>query len=99
MAYKRNEDGFIVLERKTTYTTSTKVRINIKNCVADKVESYIKENNISKASLAEQIGISRQALNILLKTNNPTIETLIKLAIVMDCEVVGDLIKYEIISE
>lgn len=51
------------------------------------VETMLKENNKSKRYLAEKMGVSPQAINMMLKRGNATIETLCKVCEIMEYEV------------
>lgn len=51
------------------------------------VESMLKENNKSKAYLADKMGISPQAISMMMKRGNATIDTLCKVCEILDYEV------------
>lgn len=72
------------------------VEVKIENLINDKINEYRAKNGATKTWIAEKIGIPKQSLYILCTTQNPTIESLIKVAYVLGCEV-SDLYRYEII--
>jgi DNA-binding XRE family transcriptional regulator len=65
------------------------------NCIPDKIEEYRKTHGSTKTWIANKAGISRQTLNSLETTDNPTIQVLYKLAYALDCKI-GDLYKYDL---
>ena len=69
------------------------ISVDIEVKIKDKVEEYQKKTGITKAFIADKLGISRQALSEAFKSNNPRLETLIKFAICLDCKV-EDLYEY-----
>lgn len=63
------------------------VIVTIENKMEQIFKQKKKETGMTKTWIAKKIGISRQSLNILFKTNNPTIESLEKVAYAMNCKV------------
>jgi len=72
------------------------IEVVFHNKIRDKINEYKKNNGTSRTFIANKMGISRQSLNSLEDSNNPTIQMLIKLAVVLDCEV-KDLYNYDIL--
>ena len=69
------------------------ISIETKIKIKDMVEEYQKKTGVTKAFIAKRMGISRAALSEAFKSNNPRLETLIKFAICLGCEV-EDLYEY-----
>jgi DNA-binding Xre family transcriptional regulator len=63
------------------------VKVTIINNIDKKINEHKKLYGTTKVWVAEQIGITRQSLNILINTKNPTIESLEKVAFVLKCDV------------
>lgn len=72
------------------------LEITIVNKIGEKIEKYQEVTGCTKAWLAEKIGVSRQTLNTIINSKNPTIETLHKIAYVLECNI-NDL--YEVTIE
>ena len=64
-----------------------KLNITFNNNICNKIEEYRKNTGASRTWISEQIGISRQSLSALEDSSNPTILMLIRVAIVLGCEV------------
>lgn len=62
------------------------IEVKIINKIGEKIDEYIANYGSSKSWLAKQVGISRQSLNTIIKSQNPTIETLEKLAVLLNCD-------------
>lgn len=69
------------------------ISIEVKIKIKDKVEEYQKKTGVTKAFIAKRMGISKAALSEAFKSNNPRLETLIKFAICLGCNV-DDLYEY-----
>lgn len=63
------------------------IEVKIINKIGKKIDEYIKKYGSSKSWIAKQIGISRQSLNTIIKSQNPTIETLEKLSVILNCSI------------
>lgn len=63
------------------------IEVKIINKIGEKIDEYISNYGSSKSWLAKQIGISRQSLNTIIKSQNPTIETLEKLSVILNCDI------------
>lgn len=63
------------------------IEVKIINKIGEKIDEYITKYGSSKSWLAKQIGISRQSLNTIIKSQNPTIETLEKLSVILNCDI------------
>lgn len=74
------------------------VKVEIVNNITEKINEHKNQYGTTKSWVAEKMGISRQALNILINTKNPTIESLEKVAYVLKCDV-KDLYKSTITEE
>jgi DNA-binding XRE family transcriptional regulator len=70
------------------------INIIFHNKIRDKINEYKSKTGASRTFIADKMGISRQSLNALEDSNNPTMQMLIKLAVVIDCEV-NDLYSYD----
>lgn len=73
------------------------IEVKIVNKIEERINEKKKITGVTKTFIAEQIGISRQSLNILCKTPNPTIESLVKVAIAIGCDVT-ELYDYEFVK-
>lgn len=69
--------------------------LKIKVLIADKVNEYIDKYGSSKTFLASRAEMSRQTLNSLMVSENPTLESLIRIAIALQCDV-DDLFEFEV---
>lgn len=74
------------------------VQVKITNKIGEKVEWHIQKNGSTKAWIAKQIGVTRQALHTIINSQNPTIETIVKLSVVLDCDYT-ELFDVEIIKD
>ena len=75
-----------------------RIKIQIINKIEDKIEEYIGKTGSSKKWISEQMGMSNQNLFQAFKATNPTIETLVKFSIFLNCNIT-DLFEYDIIDE
>jgi transcriptional regulator with XRE-family HTH domain len=57
------------------------------NAIKQKIIKYMKDNNLSSASLSKQAGISSGIVHNIIKSEkpNPTIDSVLKIAKIMDC--------------
>lgn len=69
--------------------------IVIINKVKEKIEEFCKENNVSKGWVAEKLHITKQALSDYFKSPNPKLDTLVKISILINCNLL-DLFDYEV---
>ena len=69
------------------------ISVSIEVKIKDMVEEYQKKTGVNKAFIAKRLGLSKQALSEAFKSNNPRLETLVKFAICLDCQV-EDLYDY-----
>lgn len=74
------------------------IKIQITNKIEYKIEEYIEKTGSSKKWIADQIGMSNQNLFQSFKAVNPTIETLVKFSIFLNCNI-AELFEYAIIDE
>jgi DNA-binding XRE family transcriptional regulator len=71
------------------------INIFFHNKIRDKINEHKSKTGASRTFVAEKMGISRQSLNALEDSNNPTVQMLIKLAVVLGCKV-DDLYSYDV---
>lgn len=74
------------------------MKIKITNKIEEKVNEYQVRTGSTKTWIAKQLGFSSQNLFASFKTSNPTIETLIKFSIFLNCNIM-DLIEYSILDD
>jgi DNA-binding XRE family transcriptional regulator len=74
------------------------LEIIVHNKIGEKIQEYQNRTGSTKVWIANRMGITKQALNILINTNNPTIESLVKISCVLQCHIF-DLYTYEILKE
>lgn len=74
------------------------IRILFFNKIRDKINEHKSNTGASRTFVAEKMGISRQSLNALEDSSNPTIQMLIKVATVLGCDV-DDLYSYKVIID
>lgn len=63
------------------------IQIMIINKIKHQVELYQEKTGSTKTFIAKELGVSRQALNILFNTPNPSIESLVKISLLINCKV------------
>lgn len=63
------------------------LKIEITNKISEKINEFQKKYGSSRTFIAYKMGISRQSLNALEKSDNPTIQMLERLAYVLQCDV------------
>jgi len=73
------------------------MQIIITNRIEEKVNEYQERTGASKVWIADKMSVSPQNLNKSFKSINMPIETLIKLSIVLGCDIF-DLFEYEVIN-
>jgi DNA-binding XRE family transcriptional regulator len=71
------------------------INIIFHNKIRDKINEHKSKTGASRTFIAEQIGMSRQNLNSLENSTNPNILTLIRLAVLLKCNV-NELFSYDI---
>lgn len=74
------------------------IEVRVINKIPQKVEEYINKHGSTKTWLANRLNITKQTLNTILKSQNPTIETLIKMSVLLDCDIT-ELYNAEIIID
>jgi len=74
------------------------VKIKITNKIEEKINEYQRKYGTSRTFIANKAGISRQNLNSLEKSENPTIQSLEKIAYALDCKIT-DLYECKIIKD
>lgn len=73
-------------------------KIIIHNHINEKIKEYKEKTGATTTWICKQMGISKQSLYVFKKQNNFNLDSLIKISIVLGCEV-SDLYSYEIIDE
>jgi len=63
------------------------IKVIVANKISEKINEFQKKYGSSRAFIADKIGISKQSLNALEKSDNPTIQSLEKIAYVLECKV------------
>lgn len=63
------------------------ISVQFNNKITEKINEFQKKYGSSRTFLARRIGISRQSLNALENSDNPTIQMLVKLAEALECNV------------
>ena len=74
------------------------MKIKITNKIEEKINEYQRKYGTSRTFIANKAGISRQNLNSLEKPENPTIQSLEKIAYALDCKIT-DLYECKIIKD
>ena len=74
------------------------MKIKITNKIEEKINEYQRKYGTSRTFIANKAGISRQNLNSLEKSENPTIQSLEKIAYALDCKIT-DLYECKIIKD
>lgn len=74
------------------------IQVEVINNIKKQVDLFQYKTGISKTYIAKRLGISKQALSETFKSENPRIETLIKIALCLNCKV-EDLYEYKYNSE
>jgi DNA-binding XRE family transcriptional regulator len=77
---------------------SDRLLVNFDNKITEKIKEFQKKYGSSRTFIANKMGISRQSLNQLENSENPTIIMLLKLAHVLECQVT-DLYNVEILEQ
>lgn len=73
------------------------MQVRIYNKIEEKVNEYQERTGCTKSWLASKMSMSSQNMYQLFKSNNITIETLIKVSIVLGCDK-EELYDYEVID-
>lgn len=74
------------------------VEVKVINKIGEKIDEYVQKYGSSKSWIAKQINVSRQTLNTIINSQNPTIETIVKLSVVLDCDY-AELFDTEIVQD
>ena len=74
------------------------IEVKVINKIGDKIEEFIKQNGSTKTWIAKQIGVKKQTLYTIMKSQNPTIETIVKLSVLLNCDI-SELYETEIIQD
>lgn len=80
------------------------IKIKVTNKIGVKINSFIQQyeldtgNKMTKTEIAKRLNVSRQSLQTLINTPNPTIESLLKIAYIINCSPL-DLIEYQIMEK
>lgn len=74
------------------------MKIKITNKIEDKITEYQVKYGSSRTWIANKAGISRQNLNSLENSDNPTIQSLARIAYALGCEIT-DLYECKIIED
>jgi DNA-binding XRE family transcriptional regulator len=61
------------------------IEVKIKNKIGEKLEEYQKQYGSSKTFIAKKLGVSKQTLNTICQSENPTIQTIAKMAVALNC--------------
>lgn len=69
--------------------------IYIKNNIKEKVEEFCELNGVNKKWIAQKLHMSKQALSECFKSINPRLDTLIKISLLIECDIT-DLFDYEV---
>jgi len=74
------------------------IKVEIINTIEAKINEHKRKFGTTKSWVANRIGVTRQSLNILFASKNPTIESLEKIAHVLKCDI-KELYKSKITDE
>ena len=74
------------------------VQVKIINEIGDKIDEYRSKTGATKTWIAKKLGVSKQTLNTIIKSQNPTVATIIKLSVVLDCDI-SELFDMEIMQD
>lgn len=74
------------------------VDIKVINKIGEKIEAYQEKTGATKTWIAKQARISKQTLNTIIRSENPTIESMIKIARVIDCDI-KELFELEVVED
>lgn len=72
--------------------------VKFENRIDIKINEYIEKTGTTKIWIAKQMGFSKQNLYAFMKSENPNIVPLIKLSLIINCEI-KDLYDFTIIKE
>lgn len=73
------------------------MNIELENKIEQRVNEYIEKTGSNKTWVAKQMGLSKQSLYNLFQSSTPTINNLIKLSIILKCNI-EDLYNYKVID-
>ena len=71
------------------------MQIKIKNKIEQKVNEYQEKTGATKTWICKKLNMSTQNLYKLFSSNNLTLETLIKISYVLQCDIT-DLFEYQV---
>lgn len=74
------------------------MRLLFKSKITEKIEQFQEKYGSSKTWIANKAGMTRQNLNSIENVENPTIQSLIRIAYALDCNI-NDLYYFEIIED
>lgn len=74
------------------------IDVKITNKIEEKVNEYQLKTGATKTWISKQIGYSKQTLHTIMKSQNPTIETMVKLSVLLDCDI-SELYETQIIQD
>jgi DNA-binding XRE family transcriptional regulator len=74
------------------------IEVKITNKIEEKIKELQVKTGCTKTWIAQQINVSKQTLQTIMKSQNPTIETLVKLSIILDCDM-SELYETQIIQD
>ena len=74
------------------------IEVKIINKIEDKVNEYQKRTGATKTWIAKQMNISKQNLYTIMKSQNPTIETILMCSALFECDI-SELYDYDIIKD
>lgn len=61
------------------------IEITVVNKIGDKLKEHKQKYGITKTFVAERAGITKQTLNTIANSENPTIVTMARIAYALDC--------------
>jgi Helix-turn-helix. len=74
------------------------IEVKIVNKIEEKIKEHKKNKGVSMKFIQEQLDISKQSLYNLFKAEDINYKTLIKLSILLECEI-EELIEYKIVEQ
>lgn len=74
---------------------NSEIHVKITNKIKEKVEEYQQKTGVNKIFIAKRLGLTKQALSESFKSNNPKLETLLKFAIFLNCDI-SDLYTFQV---
>jgi len=88
----------IIIGRDKIMAVVDELKIKIINKIDNRIIMYQNKTGANKTWIAHRLGISRQRMYDLSKAENFNLDTLIKLSILLECDI-SELFDYEIISK